>query len=101
MATASAPSTRRKRTTVWRHWIKFWISNDRDFDFLEPSQLHICLWIVSLFRRNYAYSTVRSYLFSLAAEIRFRGGKDFLDNTDSWFIHSTLRHYLRTKGTAP
>jgi len=84
-------------TTTWKHWVNFWLLNNRDFNLLEPPQIFICLWIIHLFRRDYAYNTVRSYIFSLASELKFRRGKNFLGDPNAWFIHSTLKHFLKTR----
>jgi len=74
--------------------------NHQDFNLLMPPQITICLWIIHLFQSNYAYNTVRSYVFSLASEIKFRGGTSFFGGPNAWFIHSTLKHFLKTKTAA-
>jgi hypothetical protein len=74
---------------------------------IQPSELHICLWIVWMFKKKknqkkqLTYNTVRSYLYSLAAEIKFRGGRDIVGGDHSWFIHSTLKHFKSRLGTGP
>ena len=44
------------------------------------------------------YRTVHAYLYALKVEIKLRGGKDIIDKADSWFVHSTMKHYLKTMG---
>jgi integrase len=56
---------------------------------------------VGLFKRGLAYNSVRTYIFSLSVELKLRGGKNFMKDSDNWFIHSTLKHYKRTMGTQP
>src|SRR5438067_1902841 len=63
-------------------------------------QFLVCLWIVHLFQENYAYNTVRSYVFSLASELKFRRGQNFLDAPNAWFIHTTLKHFLKTRNAS-
>jgi hypothetical protein len=46
---------------------------------------------------NYAYNTVKSYVFSLASELKLRRGQNFLDAPNAWFIHTTLKHFLKTR----
>ena len=52
-------------------------------------------------KKKLAYNTVRSYLYSLAAELKFRGGRDIVGKDHSWFIHSTLKHFKSKLGTQP
>lgn len=68
---------------------------------IYPSQLVICLFLIFLFNLGLTFGTVRGYLFSLASEIKTRGGRDFLLPFDSWFIRATLKHYRRKLGNAP
>ena len=100
MANSCAASTKRKRNTVWRHWLSFL---HYTIPPIRPSELHICLWIVWMFKqkKKLAYNTVRSYLYSLAAELKFRGGRDIVGKDHSWFIHSTLKHFKSKLGTQP
>ena len=87
MGDFSAPSTARKRTTVWRHWLTFLRLSDFAFDPIRPTILYVCLWIVYLFNKNLAFNTVRSYLYSLVTEVKLRGGKDFINfQTPDLFI---------------
>lgn len=44
---------------------------------------------------------MRSYLYSLAAEIKLRGGRDIVHDDHSWFIHSTLKYFKSRLGTGP
>jgi hypothetical protein len=97
----SARSTKLKRQTVWRHFIQFWRHSLRSFDPLDPPQLHICLFIVYLFKRRLCFNTVRSYLFSLAVELKLRGGNNFFEQHDAWFVHTTMKYYKRLLGTRP
>lgn len=101
MAASRAPSTMGKREVVWRHWMSFIHEAKYSIPPIRPEEIHICLWIVWLFKRQLAYRTVQSYLYSLSAEIKFRGGIDILRQGFNWFVHSTMKHYLRSKGTAP
>lgn len=101
MATSRAPSTMNKREIVWRHWLKFIHEANYSIPPIRPGELHICLWIVWLFKKKLAYRTVQSYLYSLSAEIKFRGGLDILRQGFNWHINSTMKHYLRDKGTQP
>ena len=101
MGDFSAPSTARKRTTVWRHWLAFHKLSDGDFDLIRPTILYVCLWIVYLFNKKLAFNSVRSYLYSWVTEIKLRGGNDFIKLSDAWFIHSTMKHYQRTLGAGP
>lgn len=102
MASSCASSTLNKRTTCWRHWLRFLRHSGFSIHPIRPSELHVCLWIVWLFKKKrYAYTTIRSYLYSLASELKFRGGIDIVAEDRSWFIHSTLKHYKKSLGTAP
>ena len=101
MADSCATSTKSKRTTVWRHWMRFLRCTDYSVPPIRPSELHICLWIVWMFKKKLTYNTVRSYLYSLAAELKFRGGRDIVSEDHSWFIHSTLKHFKSRLGTGP
>jgi integrase len=98
MATSSAPSTIAKRTTVWRLWIRFIRASNFSIPPIQSTELHICLWLVWLFRRRLTYNTVQTYLFSLSAELKLRGGRNILQDGYKWFIHSTMKHFLRSKG---
>jgi len=101
MASSCAPSTSAKRVTSWRHWMRFLRESNYSIPPIRPSEIHICLWIVWLFKKKLAYLTVRTYLYALAAEIKYRGGRDILKKDFNWFIHSTMRHYQRSLGSAP
>ena len=101
MANSCAASTKSKRTTVWRHWLSFLHYAHYTFHPIQPTELHICLWIVWMFKKKLSYHTVRSYLYSLAAELKFRGGSDIVAKDHSWFIHSTLKHFKTKLGTQP
>lgn len=101
MSSASAQSTSRRRSTVWRHWLRFIHEADYSIIPIRPSELYICLWIVWLFKRGLTYGTVRTYLFSLASEIKYRGGSNILSKECNWFIHSTLKHFQLAKGSSP
>lgn len=98
MAQCCAPSTMGKRATVWRHWMKFVHESNYTVPLIRPTELHICLWLVWLFKKQLAFSTVQSYLYSLASEIRLRGGRNILHEDFNWFVHSTLKYYQRSKG---
>jgi hypothetical protein len=54
-----------------------------------------------MFRKGLTYNTVRSYLYSLAAEIKFRGGIDILNKDNNWFIHATMKHFIKKLGNKP
>jgi integrase len=101
MASSCAESTMKKRTTCWRHWLRFLRMSGYSIPPIRPSELHVCLFIIWLFRKKYAYHTVRTYLYSLAAELKFRGGIDIVKADRSWFVHSTMRHFKKKLGTAP
>jgi integrase len=101
MAESCAQSTKKKRTTVWRHWLKFLRYSRYTIPPIWPSELHICLWITWMFKHKLVYNTVRSYLYALAAEIKFRGGRDIVDKFHSWFIHTTMKHFRLQLGTQP
>jgi hypothetical protein len=66
LASAHAPSTRRKHTTAWRHWMKFISESEFSISPLQPSELNVCLWLVFLFkqRKKLSYNTIRTYLYS-------------------------------------
>ena len=99
MATAQAQSTNAKHTTAWRHWISF-ISLTNDYSkLIKPSELDVCLWLVYLFQKHLSYHTIRSYVYTLAAEIRMRGGANIIIPHESWFLHSTLNYLARELGT--
>lgn len=68
---------------------------------LNPTELDICLWIVFLSKKQLSYHTIRSYVYTLAAEIRLRGGPNFIVPNGSWFIHITLEYFARELGTSP
>ena len=95
-----AKSTRGKRKTAWRHWVKFLQFINFTSSPIFPSQLHICLWIIFLFKQDLAYRTVKAYMYSLKTEIMIRGGRNILEEFNAWFIHSTLKHYRRQLGSA-
>lgn len=101
MATSRAPSTMSKRDIVWRHWLHFIHEANYTIPPIRPGELHVCLWIIWLFKKKLAYRTVQSYLYSLSAEIKFRGGNDILRQGFNWYIHSTMKHFMRSKGTQP
>lgn len=98
MASSCAQSTMAKRMVAWRLWMKFIGEAGYSIPPIRPSELHICLWIVWLFKRKLVYRTVQSYLYSLSSELQFRGGRNILQDGFNWFIHTTLKHYLRSKG---
>lgn len=101
LASSCAQSTLKKRTTCWRHWLRFLAESGYSIHPIRPNELHVCLWIMWLFRRKLTYITVRSYLYSLAAEMKFRGGNDIINEDHSWFIHCTMKHFKLRLGTAP
>jgi integrase len=98
---AYAPSTRRKHTTAWRHWLRYLQLAEFSIPPIRPSELHICLWLVYLFKRHYSYNTIKTYLYSLASEIRIRGGKNIVIPYESWFVHTTLAYMKKSLGTGP
>src|SRR5207302_5600547 len=46
------------------------------------------------------YNTVRTYVFSLASELKFRRRQNFLEGPNAWFVHTTLKHFLKTRDTS-
>lgn len=57
----------------------------------RPTELDICLWLVHLSNKGLTYTTIKVYLYSLNAEIKFWGGKGFIRPEKSYFIGSTLK----------
>lgn len=101
MALSCAPSTQAKRVTAWRHWMRFIVESGVSIPPIRPAEIHVCLWILWLFKRKLVYNSVRSYLYSLAAEIRYRGGKNIMSKECNWFIHATMKHFRLSLGSAP
>jgi hypothetical protein len=100
---AHAPSTRRKHTTAWRHWLNFIKLSEFSVPPIRPSEIHVCLFLVYLYRlkkKKFSYHTIRTYLYSLASEIRLRGGKNIVIPYESWFVHTTLGYIRKSLGTA-
>lgn len=101
VAGAHADSTKTKRSISWRHWLKFMALADFKINPLAPTELEVCLFLTYLYKRKLAYSTIRTYLYSLASEIKMRGGRQIFRQFEDWFIHTTLRYILRKLGTEP
>ena len=98
---AFEPSTNTKRSTAWRSWLGFLRQFQVASAPTNPSELTVCLWLAYLFHRNLAYNSIRTYLYSLAAEIKLRGGASIIIPYGSWFIRATLRYVMKTKGAGP
>lgn len=95
LGSAVSESTQRKRRTAWNHWLKFVASSNKAVSILSPTELQVCLFIVYLVRKKLSFISVRTYLYSVSAEIKFRGGKQIIVPFKSWFIHSTLKAVKR------
>lgn len=98
---SAAPSTLVKRRTAWNHYLTYRNTVKRRDSPICPTQLTICLFLIYLFQRGLTYGTVKSYMFSLASELKIRGGKNILEPFDSWFIRATLKHYRIKIGNKP
>ena len=74
MGIFGAPSTARKWTTVWQHWLDFLRLCDFADDLVLPTILYVRLWIGYLFNKTLAFNSVRSYLYSLVNEVKYEAG---------------------------
>lgn len=99
VGTAASSSTKGKRRASWRHWISFVKGTDAQVELLKPREIDICLWLVYLYKRKLAFSTIKVYLYSLNSEIKFRGGKAIVKPHETWFIHTTLKAIEKKVGS--
>lgn len=67
----------------------------------NPTELTVCLWLAHLYQMKLTYYSIRTYLYSLASEIKLRGGPSIIIPYGSWFIRATLRSVLKEKGAGP
>ena len=67
----------------------------------NPTELTVCLWLAHLYQSGLAYHSIRTYLYSLASEIKIRGGPCIIIPYGSWFIRATMRYVLKSKGAGP
>ena len=66
-----------------------------------PTELTVCLWLAHLYQLGLAYYSIRTYLYSLASEIKLRGGPSIIIPYGSWFIRATLRAVMKSRGAGP
>jgi len=86
------------RTTVWRHWIRFFRQCDFSFSPIEPKEIQLCFFLMYLYQRKLSFLTIKTYFYSLVTEIKLRGGKNCNNPERAWFIHSTFKFIRRDIG---
>lgn len=101
MKTAVSESTQKKRKTAWNHWLRFVSATKLSINPIFPSELQVCLFIVYLVKKKLSFISIRTYLYSISAEIKFRGGKQIIVPYKSWFIHSTLKAVKKSSPGSP
>lgn len=88
---STSSSTKSKRRVAWKHWMDFLKDSGGLIRATRPLEMDICLWLVYLSNKRLKFATIKVYLYSLNAEIKFWGGKGFIRPEKAYFISSTLK----------